>query len=536
MLARERLYAWSGLIGLSCAAVIVRAHGLHRGLIYPDGYDYLLMARGIRAHLTPTIRLGPGGVLFVPPVDAALKPLFPAVVAGLSLLRNVRAAADTVTVASGAATVVLAGALAGRLSGSRASFAIAAALALTSPALGYWSGFVGPDQLAVALALATALAVVSERMALAGALGALCAATRPEWLLVSSSAALAALALPAWRAQAQRALITGAFVLAGVVALLRPPLSVPPGGAALLIGALAAGVALYASIGWAAAGSRRATVAVAGGIGLVVAAVASERLPAVSGLVRAEWPLLAVAVLGLLRACWTGRERVALSLLTAMLLLGSAYTYRNAGSERYLAELLPLACVAAGLAAAPLAAGAAARSRARTRLLEVLRLVVPAGSIALGLLVAPARPGLATDTFSALAGRLAGAPAGTLVSAAPDAYGLLLPARPQQQLRPGATGLILLDGAQREYAPGLSARGRLIARLTVPDGFERPNGTIDVSPALLVEGVVVRAVTTARHPAVTASSSGPLQSTLFESMRPVRSLRPSSQPGVQPGL
>jgi hypothetical protein len=78
------------------------------------------------------------------------------------------------------------------------------------------------------------------------------------------------------------------------------------------------------------------------------------------------------------------------------------------------------------------------------------------------------------------------------VSAAPDAYGFLLPGRPQQPLAPGARGLILLDAAQRAYAPRLGAQGIVVARLQTAHGFERPDGTIDLRPAILVRGVVVR--------------------------------------------
>jgi hypothetical protein len=81
---------------------------------------------------------------------------------------------------------------------------------------------------------------------------------------------------------------------------------------------------------------------------------------------------------------------------------------------------------------------------------------------------------------------------GTLVSAAPDAYGFLLPNRPQRPLSPGTRGLILLDAAQREYAPDLTASGVVVARLSDPNGFERPNGAVDLGPTLLVRGVVTR--------------------------------------------
>ena len=77
------------------------------------------------------------------------------------------------------------------------------------------------------------------------------------------------------------------------------------------------------------------------------------------------------------------------------------------------------------------------------------------------------------------------------VSAAPDAYGFLLPGRAERSLQAGARGLILLDGAQRTYAPGLTAEGVVLAHLTAPQGFERPDGTLDSGPSVLVRGVVV---------------------------------------------
>jgi hypothetical protein len=80
-----------------------------------------------------------------------------------------------------------------------------------------------------------------------------------------------------------------------------------------------------------------------------------------------------------------------------------------------------------------------------------------------------------------------------LVSVSPDAYGFLLPGRPELMLRPGAHGLILLDGAQRAYAPGLTARGAVVARLTAPNGFERPDGKLDFAAVLLVRGVALHA-------------------------------------------
>jgi hypothetical protein len=481
---------------VSAIAVVARARGLHHGLIYPDGYDYLLMARGISEHLTPTLQLGHGGEMFVPSVDAALKPLFPAVVALFSGLSGVRAAADTVTVIAGGAVVVLSGALAGRLSGSRSAAIVAAAAALASPALAYWSGYAGPDTLAAALALGAALAASAERAYLAGMLGALCAATRPEWLFVIAGIGVVGIARPASRQLAGRAMISGAFVLAAVILLLRPPLAVPTGGPVLLLGAIVGGLALQLAAVWAGAKRSRAMLAASGGLLALALVGASGQAPALTALARDEWPLMLLAASGLLRACWSDRARPALSLLAAVALLVAIYAVRNPSSERYLAQLLPLVCVAAGLAAIPRvipAAPARRMNRLARWAADNLALGVAASALTLGLIVAHPGPRLATDTFSSLAPSLARAPAGVLVSAAPDAYGFLLPGRAQRTIRAGVRGLVLLDGAQRAYAPRLTARGMVIGRLTAPNGFERPDGALDLAPALLVRGVVVRA-------------------------------------------
>jgi hypothetical protein len=77
------------------------------------------------------------------------------------------------------------------------------------------------------------------------------------------------------------------------------------------------------------------------------------------------------------------------------------------------------------------------------------------------------------------------------VTAAPDAYGLLLPERPIRRLRAGAEGLVLLDGAARVYAPDLKVAGKLLRSIPVITGFLRPDGAVDREPALLYRGRVV---------------------------------------------
>jgi hypothetical protein len=474
---------------VAAIAIVFRARGLQRGLIYPDGYQYLLMARGIAGHLSPTVQLGHGGLLFVPTGDSALKPLFPALTALLSPVSGIRGGAGAVTVVAGAAAVVLAGMVAQRITGSLLAGTVAAGAALASHTLADWSGFAGPDPLAEALALATVLAVLYRRPVAAGVLGGLCTCARPEWGLVLLALAAAGLARRGTRTLAGTALLSGAFTVAIVIGVLRPPLAVPKGGPMLLAAALAAAVVLQLATGPLSARTGRASCATAIGLLIFAAAAAGGRVAALAPLLRHEWPLLALAVVGVLRASRTGYARPALMLIASVATLGAAYVYRNAGYERYLAELLPLGAVAAGFAAAPLAA-----SERRRRMPAAFAPGAAAVALlALGAeLIAP-MPRLAPDLFAQLAPQLAHQSAGTLVSAAPDAYGFLLPGRPQQQLRPGERGLILLDGAQRAYDRELTAQGVVLARLSAPNGFARADGTLDTQPVELVRGVVVKA-------------------------------------------
>ncbi len=285
-----------------------------------------------------------------------------------------------------------------------------------------------------------------------------------------------------------------------MIAVLRPPLALPSGGPLLLLGAIAAAVLLDVAAVWASVTRRRAMIAAACGLGSLVVVALSGRAPALGALLRGgDWPLLLLAGAGVLRACASGRARPALLILATVLLLGAIYVYRNAGLERYLAQLIPAACVAAGFAVAPgprprvRAASDPGRGAGARAGRSDPRIAWAAGAAAVAALVVAAaspRPQLAGDTFASLAGGLAAAPQGTLVSVAPDAYGFLLPGRPERTLRPGERGLILLDGAQRAYAPNLGAAGAIVARLSAPEGFERPDGTMDMGPATLVRGVV----------------------------------------------
>ena len=387
---------------LFSVALLVRSLQPHGALLYPDGYQYQLMARGIAEHGRPIVQLGHGGDTWIPSAEAALKPLYPLLVAALHLLGpSLATAATLVALVSSAAVVTLAAAVADRLGGS---WIAAAGLCLASPAIVFWSGFSGPDSLAQALALGAALAVLSSRERLGGVLWGLGVVARPE-------VALLALALPLMRRRRVEALVCGLFAIAAVLLIVRPPLALPAGG----------------------------------GIG---------HGGAIVPLLRSDWPLLLLAAFGLRRSPW-----LALGLLPL-----AAYLVKNGESARYLTEMLPVAAIAASMLGARALVGAAALVLATS---------------------APASVG--PDPFLPIARGLPpdGEP---LVTAAPDAYGLLVSGRAVRFMRPGARGLVLLDGAQRAYEPGVEARGRTVARL--PAEFLRPDGRLDESPAVLVRGAV----------------------------------------------
>ena len=127
-------------------AFVIRLEQHHSALLYPDGYQYLLMARGISEHFQPTTVLGHGGELFVPNADAAIKPVFPLAVAavhavGMSWLD----AATLATVVAGAWAVTAVALLVRGLSGSTAAGRAAGALVIASPSVASWTGFSGPD-------------------------------------------------------------------------------------------------------------------------------------------------------------------------------------------------------------------------------------------------------------------------------------------------------------------------------------------------------------------------------------------------------
>jgi hypothetical protein len=468
-------------IALFAGAFALRLAQHHDSLLYPDGYQYLFMARGIAEHLEPTTVLGPGGDTFVPSPDAAAKPVYPLAVAGAHVFGvSWLTAASLVTAAAAAAVVVLAALLAAVVGRSAWAGAAAGLLLLASPSLGFWSGFSGPDPVAQALALAAALGFVYRRPVVGGALAGLAIATRPELALVALAAAAVALRRADTRADVRRAVPATAVSLALVFGTLRPPVALPD-LELVVLAVIALGCLLV--VAFAPAAMARYAVVAALGVATVVVVGSSG----VAELWRHDWPLLALAAVGLLVLAWNERGRPTAGVLVGcVLLLGAVYAVKNPALERYFALLLPCAALLVGIAVAR------APARARPLALGVIALAVTVGFLR------PIPGSRDYDAFASIAERVEPSlpTSAVLVTAAPDAYGFLLPEHAVREMRPGARGAILLDPAQRLYAPGLRAKGEVVLRVVDEVAFARPDGELDASPAVLVRGDVVPA-----HPA-----------------------------------
>jgi hypothetical protein len=444
--------------------LVVRTLEARGALLYPDGYQYLLMARGIASHLTPTIQLGPQGAFFVPSADASLKPLFPAIVALAHLAGAGWAqAARDVSIVSGAASVTLCALLTKRLTASFTLAAVAGLIVLFEPNTRYWAAFSSPDSLGQALALGAVLAAVSARPRLGGLLAGLAIFARPEVGLLLVAGAVVAAVRPAYR---HRALdfATSALSTAGVVLIvLRPPLQLRLEEVVVaLLGALTAAVlAILAP----------PRVGVAAGLAaLVVGAARGSALPS-----QAAHELLVVLLfVAALTLARHDRAAAVVSVAAGALVLG--YELRNGASARYLTQLVPLVAVGIAVGAAhvrakvwrPLAIGGAG--------LGVFAVVTYA---------APVPPG--PDMFHSVAAALPHT-AQPILTSADDAYGFLLYPASVRPLTRGAHGLVLVDATTRAYDPGLVVHGRILERLPVGDGFVTPLGRLDRGSALLIQG------------------------------------------------
>lgn len=460
---------------LFALAFAVRLAQSHDALLYPDGYQYLLMARGIAEHLQPTTALGPFGDVFAPNADAAAKPLYPLLVAGIHAVgASWLEAARLVTAAAAAWVVVAVALLTTRLSGSPIAGAVAALVLLASPALSLWSGFSGPDPVAQALALSAVLAFAHDRPRLGGVLTGLAVCTRPELALLALAAVVVAVRGPRTRHVLMQAAPAALVTVSIVLLALRPPVTVPDPRLLVLVPPLLLLAGLAARL--PAALVRPATIAALALFALSVLLAAGP-----AELWRHDWPLLLAAAAGAVVLLRHDR-RVVAAAIGAAAVLGAVYVLKNPSLERYFALLLPLGAVLAGTAVGVLP------PRLRPAGLAVLSVVVVAG------VLRPVPGGRDYDMFAVLATRVAPqVPAGSvLVTAAPEAYGFLLPHVSVRELRAGERGAILLDAAQRLYRPELTARGELVARFEDDLAFVTVEGS-DADAALLVAGTVVPA-------------------------------------------
>ena len=461
-------------MSLLAAGVGVRAVQARGALLYPDGYQYLLMARGIAAHLRPVLELGRGGDHFVPSADAAAKPLFPALIAlahGLGL--GWTGAARAVSVVAGGAAAALCGLVATRLAGSRTAGAGAATLVLLDPLSRYWAAYSSPDGLGQALALGSVLALLSRRPRPAGVLAGLAIFARPELGLLLAAGGAAAATRQRHRRAALTYLTATLATAACVLAALRPPLDLH----AVQLGETAAGALALGALALLAPPSAAVATGIAGlcAVGLLA--------PALQQLAARDPPLVTLAIAGVLIA---RRRRPAAVLSVAACALAVVYDLKNGASSRYAVQLVPLAALGA-------AAGTRVAVTPRTR-----RAVLAAGAAAVAAVAAlAAPPPPAADMFGAVARELPRTQT-PLVTAAADAYGFLLYPRPVRTLVRGSRGLLLLDAAARAYDPGISVRGKVLARLAPGNGFLRPDGTLDLRSALLVSGTAVQTPTSAR--------------------------------------
>ncbi len=479
----DRRYAIGALSTLLLIGVFaLRLHEAEPGLLYPDGYQYLLMAKGIAAHGRPFLTLGPHGDTLLPSADAAAKPLYPAVVALFHLLGLTWfGAARTVSALAAACTALLTGLLARRLTGSWRAAAVAATACIASRELTFWSGFAGPDALGEALALGSVLAFLGRRPRAGGVLAALAILARPELVLLALAAAAVGLSRSDLRRPTRDAALAGVLSLASLLGVLRPPLETPP-AAAVLLAALLAVLAAAALTALTREGPRILRWAAVGVVATIAfAAPLSGGAEGLRHWAQHDWPLLIAGAVGAAVAARSLRLRPALHIVLfagAILLL--AYGIKNPGSDRYLSLLTPLVALLASFATA-----------SRVRLNDRAVALGVAGLIVLTLAL-PRLPVRSSDPFPGVAAQLQALqlPGLPFVTAAPDAYGTLVPDRSFVTARAGVRGLIIADGAQRAYDPALLLRGRTLATLDPGAGFVRPDGALDQRPVRIILGTV----------------------------------------------
>lgn len=448
------------------------------GLLVPDGYQYLLMARGIGEGFRPITHLGPDGELWLPNPDASWKPLYPALIA---LIEGVgvpaRTAAVLIVAAAQAALVAACGLAVWARSRSVLGSAAAAALVAASAPVHHWQSFIGPDALAAALA-AGALALAFSRRPLAcGVLIGLAGCARPEWGCVALALLGLCAAAGVRRGMLLRASLGAVGVAALVLGITRPPVVADPRLGLLAIGLLAAGAMAGASL------RLPGRVAVGVGLCLVGAAtavvLAQGRTLGLSSLVRHD-PLALLGVAGLC-ACLVSQRlrREGLGFAVAAGTLLGAYLLKNPDSERYLSQLIPIAAVAAGLGASLVAS-------------PRLRVGLAAGlcvALAAGLMTAPAYL-RGPDPLRQLAEALP-ATSEPIIAGAPEGLSFYRPELSFRPYRDGARGLILSDPLSRESMPTLTPVGRVVVRPTLDFAVRRRDGRVDAEGLALIRGRLI---------------------------------------------
>lgn len=470
---------------IALAGAIVRALTLQPGLLIPDGYQYLLMARGIGEHLRPITTLGPAGSEWAPNADAAWKPLYPALIAVGDLVGlTPRASAELWVVLAGGGLCLCAGGVVWRCTRHTiAAAAGAGAIALSEP-LVHWHGFLGPDALAPSLAAGAAERALARRPLAAGALGALAALARPEWGIVVGVLGVGALARTDTRREGARALLAAAGVYGAVMALLRPPLA-PSSARDVALGILAVAIAgVVFGLAVDPARGRVRTLATGAGLLALVAgagiAIGQSRLSGLGDLARAEPVLVAAGIAGAVFLARRPDTRWFATSAGAMLaILGAAYLTKNPDSERYLSMCIPVCAVIAAVAIGHLGA-VRARALAAAGLLGALALT--------STLLAPERL-RGADPGPQIAAALPRTST-PLIVATPEAISV---ARPDLSLHPyaaGARGTIISDPISRDFADEFRLDGTITRRIPLVMAVRRRDGALDAQGVVVIEGVV----------------------------------------------
>lgn len=471
----------TGVVAIALA--VWRYRERQPGLLVPDGYQYLLMARGIGEHLRPITQLGPEGAQWLPNTDASWKPLFPALVAtGDALGLTPLGAAQLIVAVCGALLVVASGAIVWLYGRSLWATSMTVVLVALSPSVRHWQAFVGPDALAPALALSGAALALAGQPVACGLLVGLAAGARPEWGIVAVVVIVAAGLGRAHLRAAQRALAAATASYAALLLALRPPLEIT--ASRLTLGLVAASIlalVLGALLAQRAGPRTRRALGVAAGIalaGAVAFASADDRLHGLVSLLRDD-PWLALAALavaaGILRPA---SRQISLLGALAIALLAVAYLVKNPGSERYLSQLVAPAAIICGIVVSDL---------------PRLRPALAAGSIALAViasLLAPAHL-RGQDPLLPIAEALPHT-ASVLIVGQPEGLSFY---RPDLSLVPYATearGLIVSDPISRDYSPTV-VDGSLVKTIPLDFAVRRRDGSVDSSGISITRGRLIAA-------------------------------------------